>query len=482
MLAAGLVLGAAGRGMVGRDREGDPGQEAAGRSDGKSGVVLSSSPSSGRAYASAGGLLEDREMGRLGRMSRWLLDADEAELAEVWEGLKYDNETSDAFRKLLMRRWMMLNPEAALAAIRRTQHKEWAWAEWGRIDAVRAFDAVEREARTGSVEAAQTALRGLATVNPRKVMDLLERYPNLKDMNVEKAVALGLARLNPREAMLYSEGDYMGRGEPLAMWAKKDPDAALAWYLKVGKGRSLTNDFMTLAKTLAQEHPGAIDRLAATLPAGGELRRALMAEHARLLARRDVEAALNLVRTEQDAEAQRELIGHVGAEVTYRDPQAGIALLREALAGSGAGREDGWANGTGNWFAAFATVVPQEAMELLDQDPNTHSDVRELMARKWREWDEVGFSEWLLDQPPSSQRDSYIGALANSLTNGADRDFESAVDWAAAMHGDGRRRFQLRSVIRNWLGAYPEEARVYLESGAAPASAREIFEERGGGS
>ena len=334
----------------------------------------------------------------------------EGALAEIRAGAanQFDPEAMFASHLLLMR-WGEEDPEAAFASLQKIGMME------------RAF---------GSM----SVLAAVASTDPQAAADWLMAPDNLM-------------------AMVPRAGDFMAT-TVTKEWAKRDPDAALAWAKGLPEGKR-AGAYNGVLGSLAADDPQRASQMAMELEAGKD---------------------------------RENLIGNIAESWSKKSPAEAMAWAQGLEAGKE--RDTAISKSLGGW----AQAAPLEAAAFLDQmgEEEKAAHVGAVAGRGlgrpprepplgWRTrrrekartracarrcgcgaaTEPAAASTWLASQPEGPSRDHGIVSLASTTF---DEDPASAVTWAAAISDEQMRQEHVNRGVTRWLKDEPEAATQWLQS------------------
>jgi hypothetical protein len=413
-----------------------------------------------------------------GRLALWLLDAGEADLAAYWKSYSHLDPRDPAIVRLVFIQWTRLNPRAAITAVAGTADEATAWWAWACHDpAVALAGAIaDNPARVADVA------KGIGEFHPAWLRTHFDEIPA-----AERNMAMGAMKqwgddTSPLETLEF----FRQHGSPfspdaLAALIRRDPWAAYDWVREnVVTGRFSGTDKMVelLVKTLAEEHPDELRRLAKQAPSGG-LKLQLETAAFDLLLKSDPAAALAEAKANQVPRVAAQRLAAVGNSLVKTDPEQAFTIARELFAanpnalaqrdrtfyGKGLSESSGYSipglsellNGLVDWDPARAMALHT----LFEKKPGSLVDNSgfEMLAKKWADRDLPAFGDWLNEQSDPAVLDCGGSVVIDQLL--FKKQFAPAVEWAAGMQD--ARVTHLYRVISGWQSTDPAAAGKWLD-------------------
>ena len=176
-----------------------------------------------------------------------LQSASAEEISAYWHKHRPTNQDERLLDRLLLRRWLELNPTAALAAAAGRKDERVAWQCYGVVDPHAAL----RLATGLRSRFVQDILLGCAQSDPRLALQLVEQYPHYQEQ-VQWTARNSLSGLDWQESL-----EFIFHHHALHEWAKHDLLAALNWAQQ--RPHQLTRDleWKGLVEPLIDKHPTA---------------------------------------------------------------------------------------------------------------------------------------------------------------------------------------------------------------------------------
>jgi hypothetical protein len=326
------------------------------------------------------------------------LPADEIEpfLKRLREGGGKPDPETQLVARLLLNRWGQLDPEAAFASL-------------GNVTAKRGG------------EDAVAVLAGLASVDPERAAAWLTDPDN--------AIA-SQPYLDWRLAETVA-----------AEWARRDPDAALAWAAELPEGRGRGGALAGIISNIVDTDPARAAELAMGFE--GSERGLLVRQVAESWAARSPEDAIAWASSLEDGHrenALREVLG--GWAGTDPAAAAGyIDTLPEAERGAH----------LRDVAVQWSQRAPADAAAWLGGQPENSGKTEAMgfVMWHWTSSDPTAASTWLSDQPRGASYDSGVGGLAKAATH-AFEDAAAGVAWANTIEDEAMRGRMMNHTLGMW--------------------------------
>lgn len=420
---------------------------------------------------------------RAARIALWLDKAALDDVKALWELINDESPPSQVLIRLVMSRWVMLDPQGALAAC--GHYTEAVWAAWVDLDP----DAA-RQAAAGSDAALAAVARAMAATDPDRVLTQLLKG---EVKNASLAISAGMTFLAQRqyekamEASAFSETQGLA-GRIFKDWLKDDPERALAWASNPGLLRTMGMPEQ-LAATIYSEHPELLPGLFDKYPAG-QTKQELQAGYARLLGETDLNAALDYA-AKAEGRQQIRLMAEIGTKMARVNPQKAAEVLRRVLDDGGSVTmqrdvhflpENTLRYEAESPVATFAEELakhmPEAALDAVyDSGGNKeYENTARLLAKEWLREDAYDFATWLMRQQGGALRDDLTVSLAERVVDDGEPAYGEALNWLATMNDAGARDRQLGRVLSAWNHRAPDALRGYLSGKDVPAVVHEQAE------
>lgn len=410
---------------------------------------------------------EGRE--RVEKLALWLTTANPADIQEMLDNFSAmkpgPNEQTE--RRLIFQRWVEVDRPGAFTACRRLEGSTWTACEaWGRLHPQEAWAAV---AKMDHYEQ-KNVLKGI-----------IETDPGLAAKLVDKAVADGmlifesqlydlisdqLAAKNPAAGWEYALTHDARSKTAVQDWVRKDPDGATAFVLGQTSPRLRTLALSSLIWEFGEQHPEKINPLIEALPEG-RLKWKAIDQHATILASKDPEAALAMVRQETNPATRAIIQQELAFSWADSKPQEALTILR-TLDWAAAGNEyespdvitaSSPPNHFGESKAAEALYKLakkghlDEALGVAEAVPPGPKQEQALgaIAAGWPVDRVYELSEWVETQQTPSVRVAGARQIVLHLLRDKKPDYEAAARWAATLPPAGREGNPLlMEVIQGW--------------------------------
>lgn len=428
------------------------------------------------------------------RLGLWLLDASEADMAAFWQGYHNREDPNDTIKDLLFTQWGKKNAPGMLAAAKSTGHEVSSMWSWAMSDPQGMLAFIDGK----SYMMRNYGLRGLAYFHPELAQEMLEQDPKLKETFQLYEMAEQLSGGDPKKEIeffaRFPGNEYLYRSA-LKRWAAQDPHQAFEWLSQRGgtDDYSLRKEFL---ESLKEEQPEVLAELSAGLPSGSQ-RRELEAVAFAHLAETDPEKAAEEARQIEVPRLAAERFALLGKAMVADQPEQALALLRELFEKCpDASTRKNWVTypDGGGSGGLGVTGVPEFLNELAGWDPKQtlatildiesqnsaglnqpqfygHDRGSEQVAKQWARRDLEGLSSWVESQDDAALRDMGAGAICNELQ--VQRDYQTAVEWAAQMSNENRQQNALASTISSWVQQDREAARQWFEQADLPEQTRQ---------
>jgi len=123
----------------------------------------------------------------------------------------------------------------------------------------------------------------------------------------------------------------------------------------------------------------------------------------------------------------------------------------------------------------ISTVAPEPCLDFVVNLPSQTDAVSmaSMAFQRWMDRDSLAASVWLASQPPGEIRQTATHQLVQSLSRGANPDYESAAHWALTLPHDGPGRGTTSLLFHQWLQRDREAAQAFIERPDFPPALRE---------
>ena len=412
-----------------------------------------------------------------GRLALWLLDASEADVAAYWKFYGKLEPHEFAIVRLVFIQWTRLNPRAAITAVAGTDDEATAWWAWACHDPAGALAAAiaDNPARVADVA------NGIGEFHPAWLRAHFDDIPAAERSDAMSAMACGEVTVPLETLEFLRQHGSPCSPEALAALIRKDPWAAYDWVREnvVTARYSNTAEMLELfVKSLAEEHPDELRRLAKQAPSGG-LKLQLETAAFDLLLKSDPAAALAEAKANSVPRIAAQRLAAVGNSLVKTDPEQAFALARELFAvcpdalyqmdliyyGNRASGGGDLIQGLNGLLDGLMDQDPARAMELhtlVSKGPSegaAYWTIRAL-AQTWAARDLPAFGEWVNEQSDPAIRDAGGSVMISQLIN--QKQFEPALKWAEGLQD--ARVTQLYNVIFAWQDTDPAAAGKWLDA------------------
>jgi hypothetical protein len=433
------------------------------------------------------GILAAEGLEQFERLALFLPQAGAADLERLYLGLEEQGNgfVDKTLGPALFLRWMRLDPEGGRAFAMKRNRGGMAWLAWGKVDPEAAVAAAlaSKEWWKGAV-----VVRAIGQSDPARAQSLLDEHPQWRTEEALIGLAAGLMPTDPAAGatLVAAASETVDYDKLVSTWARRDPEAALAWAQTLPDQVSRVQALGVLIDQWAKTDP---DRIAATLTAlpDGWTKWQLYASHAARLAVVDPAAAVAWAQAAPTEGLRRQASLEAARGLVRSDPAGALDILRGLDLSSDQGLP-GWkvkgpdggdhsevfsASGT---VAAVAEAAPEATMALLaglSEGPESHALVQTAFST-WMRKDSMAASEWLAGQPAGSVRESSTVELVDHLSRGVEPDFDAALQWANTLSAENQ-HVELRTLLIRWRQRDAAAARAALDHPAVPADVRDVL-------
>ncbi len=417
-----------------------------------------------------------------GRLSLWLLDATEEDMAAFWAAYRKREDADYWTKDLVFTQWAKKNPQGLLEAARRDNEEGPAYWAWAMSDP----DAALADTENGPDEMRNWVLRGIANFHPQRALAILEEDPGrARAMNIS-SLAGEIGKDDPEAGVEFlAKHSHYDLTKQLGEWAEKDPHAAFQW-LKERRGDR--NSAKGLIDKLAREQPEVLKEIAGTLSSGA-MKREVESALFRQLAESDPEQALESARAAGTPLLTAQRLAQAGKSIAAEDPEKALSVLGELLAASPDAMErtlwtrypDGASGGgspapeVSEFVRDLARAEPQRTLEALLEAKgdgpaqpgsppwkSTMGNGPTQVARIWAAQDAEGFAAWCEQSGDDGIRDFGVSNISSHLRD--QQDYEGAVAWAEQITDEQVRTNALSNVMSTWAGRDREAAEEWFQN------------------
>lgn len=424
--------------------------------------------------------------GRQGRLAIWLPHASLAEVQALWESLNASQPVPSDLVRLVLARWVVLDPQGALSATRKPGRASEAWTAWAAWDPRAAEAAARASDEPGALI---LVLQGLAGRDPDYVAKLLETDSKLAYALVPKIVDGFIAQRRYDRALdtaLRLGGNHYSKEKILLEWSREDPEQLLLWGAlapQVFKSAS-----MEMPGTIAREQMDKMPGILAKMPSG-EIKSDMRSGYVLALAEKDPAAALRYAEGIDAPLTGYGLLGELGRKFTASNPPLAVEILSKLLEAGRPldeyqvavffldGQRPDW-HSTDTPFPGFAEDLiknmPELAMDavMASADKPAYQAAARQLAADWMEKDEWDFGGWLKRQPSGALRDELALEYANRLAHGERPAMDQAIMWTSGAADSPKRDSQLDNLLMNWKSEDAGAYRAFISSSAVPEVVR----------
>jgi hypothetical protein len=425
------------------------------------------------------------------RLGRFLVSATTADLERLLLGLRASHGRVEwTLGDAIFLRWMKVDTAGGLAFAKKENFSIHAWYGWGKTHPEAALKAALGESHPwpGTI-----VMRAIAQGDPLRARALLEQYPQFRDSMSMDGLASGMMQVDPAAGATLSVAwkDPLGDFDLVSGWARREPDAALAW------ARSLP-DLVKRAEAMgmvldqwAAVRPEMVGPTIEALP-DGRIKSQLYAAHAHRLATTDPEAARAWVEAAPSPLAKRDATLELARGLAASHPAAALQVLRGLDGSPGQElsamptllRPDGERIRRGDALpgilSEISAVAPAESMAFVASVTDDELQQR-LMGPAFGTWlhrDSLAASEWLTHQPDGAIRQAATERLVQHLSRGVTPDFEAAAQWALTLPRDTGVSPVVSQMLREWSHHDHDAAQSFLQGPECPPEIRAALDSK----
>ncbi|MCP5545495.1 MAG: hypothetical protein H7A49_16490 [Akkermansiaceae bacterium] len=409
------------------------------------------------------------------RFAVWLCGADEASVAEFWDGYRSSNARDYETSLLVFLRWTMLDADAALTAVTPDDQHE-VWRAWAAHDPEGALAAAIRDGRN---EARTSVVASLAVFHPGWLLDRFQNLP--EDLQAAARLYLNAHAEHTDPDLLLSfaktTGDRQMMSATFQSLIAKDPVDAWTWlqqnpgYLFFGGSSDAVNFvFGNVGPSRLRD----LERVASSMPAG-ELRRQVENKRFEILLASDPDAALAEAEATEVPILAADRLSLVGISLLTKDPEKSFGIAETICSRMNGSLEENvrvvYPGGDLNlyggpqeiygFFSNLATVDPGRAIDIALRgiDNPADSSLFESLARTWADQDVDAFGRWIEQQAEPRARTPATRVIVSELRKS--NRFGEAIEWAARTPGIG-------AIYQPGHEISPADAEAWLESTDLP--------------
>ncbi|MCW1912057.1 hypothetical protein OJ996_00620 [Luteolibacter sp. GHJ8] len=423
---------------------------------------------------------------RAGRIALWLPHAGLDEVVKLWEHLSASPPIPEPLGKLVLSRWVMLDPQAAMASGKNPNDFS-AWEAWASIDP-RAAEAAARA--SGKRMAVWRVLAAISGLDPDYVAKLLEEDLSGANIVLPKLVEGFIAQRRFDKALdsvLRLGGNYNHKLTVLQEWAKEDLEQVLLWGAQ-NPHHFLKGENDEMVNGITRDKAEKIPEILAKMPTSdikARVERAYMLE----LAEKDTAKAIRFAEGVASPLARNSMLGELGRKYAASNPNVAAEILGKMLDHDAPlgeypvavffaeGERGGW-HSTDSPACGFAedliTRMPELAMDavMAGSGKPAYDHAARQLAEDWMERDRWDFGTWLAGQPVGKLRDELVETFSSSLIHEGEPAYPEALNWASSMGDAGTRDELVDQFLRRWGSDDPDALRVYLAAPGTPEIAR----------
>ncbi|MEO5912609.1 MAG: hypothetical protein ABIS50_00135 [Luteolibacter sp.] len=418
-------------------------------------------------------LVDDSEL--YARLALWLGDASAADIAAYWSIYSKKPKRSNDITDLVFLNWTRLDPQAAIAGSSSDQHAWWAWACHDPKGAL-AF------ATANAPDHINHVAWGIGEFHP----DWLRQHFKELSKGAQDNALRGMAKWDdgqdPLDAMKFLKevGRSITPGTFKAL-VRKDPWAALDWVKENPNSRSafgysIDDPMKFLVRTMADERPEDLERLAAQTPSGSLKLQMDSALFANLL-KTDPEAAMEQAKSTTAPRIAAERYAAIGLTLAKSNPEQAFEIAKSLFAacpdamqmmamieypngGSGSGMT---IPGVTEFVETLVNKDPARALQMtigLKSGPYGNSAFSTISGQ-WAERDFVGYTNWVNQQTDSAAREGGVSFVINKLQE--EGNYAESADWVMTIKDD-EQSYRLSDMLSNWQRKDPAAAADWLEN------------------
>lgn len=422
---------------------------------------------------------------RLRLLVRWLPKADATEvaaLAQEWFPKALGG--GDGIWQVLVQRWVEVDAPTAISYSRKLATEllngknggnsssgntitplDYTYRALGRVDPDLALSLLAEEPAPVARRVASEFRQSLGAEKMRQwAMDHKDRSDLAFLVTDPESKPLDLSDPAKAAASLTPEQLKNRASSIAAEWAKKDPDAAVAWANSLEYDSAREESLTEITKTLLKTNPEKAREIIESMPSSSTQAKA-GADYAGNLAKTDPAAAMTWLDKNLKGAARLQGIARIASARAESDPEGALRLLRE--------------NGvsTQNSFLLVGRTVKSS-----DQgaSSNSTSGILDRALRAISAHDPAGAMQFLADNgsidPGIFKMSSYVpGYLPATLfKDWTDKDPAAAARWVASQPVDETMRILTRTAAAPWFATNPAEVRAFAAS-LPEGAGREAF-------
>ncbi len=423
---------------------------------------------------------------RAGRIALWLPHASFDEVVKLWEILGGSPPIPQPLDKLVLSRWVMLDPQGAIASGKDPRDFS-MWEAWASIDP-RAAEAAARA--SGKKMAVWKVLASISSRDPDYVAKLFEEDLAGANIVLPKLIEGFIAQRRFDKAMdsaLRLGGNYSHKLTLLEEWAKEDLEQVLLWGTQ-NPHHFLTGENDEMVVGITRDKAEKIPEILAKMPTcdiKARVERAYILE----LAGKDSAKAVSFAEGLSSPLARNSMLGELGRKYAASNPPMAAEILGRMLDHDAPlgeypvavffaeGERAGW-HSTDSPACGFAedliTRMPELAMDavMAGSGKPAYDHAARQLGGDWMERDRWDFGTWLARQPVDKLRDELVESFSSSLIHESEPAYPEAVTWASSMGEAATRDELVDQFLRRWESDDPDALQVYLAAPNTPEIAR----------
>ena len=339
------------------------------------------------------------------RLALWMMDASEQDIAAYWATVRDNKDRTNDVTDLVFVNWTRLNPRGAIAAVAGTKNEHYAWWAWACHDPQGALAA----AIAANPDRVNNVAWGIGEFHGDWLRAHFDQIPESGKFNALSGLGKWDDTDKPEEILEFLKKNGNGFNAGIfGTFIRKDPWAAFDWMQKntstiTSEYGSSNNAMDMLVKSMGENQPDALQRLAEQTPSGEAKRKMEAVLFANLL-KTDPDAALEQATSTQAPRIAAERLAAVGLSFARTDPAKALELTQklftiypDALTGMTTVKTPNHSSGSGSTLHGVQELVdglmdknPAKLMEVL---PPTSEDSFHAVASKWAKQDFVAYIE-----------------------------------------------------------------------------------------
>lgn len=409
---------------------------------------------------------------RFNRLALWLLDADEAAIADYWNRIKDDKSIDAEAKQLLFVHWSLRNTQAPFDATRGTADTKYAWIGWTNASPQDALQAVIAKDDHSMLKVVCTRL---GHFHHDWLMAHFDEIPESVKYVAIHGLTSWTPRKNPKEILDFLLSIHKPVDTRMfANLCSQDPHEALAWFNEhqelFSKNDDLTNSLKTLANNASAED---LEKMIAQSTSGIQRWTLEKKLFELTLAENPEQALADAENTETNRVAQ-EKFSLCGLKALENNPEQAFSIAekmvqknadvfdvnRQSLGELIHYYKPSSIESISTFFYQLLMKNPERTMDLFHDDFKTNSPNFTLtyLIKNWAADDPVAFEKWL-DHRTNPDLVKY--GVERIISNYTDTvKFQEAVPWILRKEAsdDSRKWF-----YSSWHEINPQQAEQWLE-------------------